>query len=146
MKTALFTNFTDREFVGWWDGKARKFAPGESKYMPDYLAAHFAKHLVNSELLRTDKNGNLIHKGGDKMTSPKFPEQVPLFTELFNKACIHDETDEFGDNKPDLDTLINVINKNRETNKENPNEAQIISSPDDDDEFEEKQSSKLNKS
>lgn len=113
MKTALFVNFTDREFIGYCDGKGKKFLPGQSLYMPDYLAKHFAKHLVNRELLRTDSNGNYIHPGGDKMTSPKFPEQAPVFMELFNKAYIPDETEEMGAQKDDIDALINAANKNR---------------------------------
>ena len=109
--------------------------------MPDYLAKHFAKHLSNRELLRLDKNGNPIYKDGEKMTSPKNPEQVPLFMELFNKAYTPDETEEMGSAKDDVDTLIASANKNRESKKsttQNPNEPQIISSPDDeeDDPFE----------
>lgn len=141
MKTALFTNFTDQEFIGYWDGKAKKFSPGQSLYMPDYLASHFAKHLVNRELLRTDASGNLIHKDGDKMTSPKKPEEVPIFMELFNKAYTLDEMDELGDKKDDIDTLINVANKNRQEKvkiaapeKQDPTKPQVVLPPDFDDE------------
>ncbi len=28
MKTALFTNFSIEEFIGYWNGKPKKFAPG----------------------------------------------------------------------------------------------------------------------
>lgn len=114
MKTALFTNFTDQEFTGYWDGKAKKFSPGQSVYMPDYLARHFAKHLTNRELLRTDASGNLIYKDGEKMTSPKKPEEVPLFMDLFNKAFTPDDEETMGEQKDDIDTLINVANKNRD--------------------------------
>jgi hypothetical protein len=114
MKTALFTNYTDKDFIGYWDGKAKKFSPGQSLYMPDYLARHFAKHLTNRELLRTDESGNLIYKDGEKMTSPKKPEEVPMFMDLFNKAYTPDETDELGSNKDDIDSLIGAANKNRE--------------------------------
>ena len=114
MKTALFTNFTDQEFIGYWDGKGKKFTPGSSLYMPDYLARHFAKHLVNKELLRTDASGNLIHKDGEKMTSPKKPEDIPLFMELFNQAYTPDEAEELGSQKDDIDALIGAANKNRQ--------------------------------
>lgn len=138
MKTALFTNFTSEEFVGYWDGKGKKFAPGQSLYMPDYLAAHFAKHLVNRELLRTDANGNLVHKDGDKMTSPKKPNDVPLFMELFNKAFQPDETEDMGSSSDGIDALIGAANKNRnrqetkEPKAQDPNEPQIVLPPDDD--------------
>ena len=114
MKTALFTNFTDQDFIGYWDGKGKKFPPGSSLYMPDYLAKHWAKHLANRELLRTDAQGNLIHKHGDKMTSPKKPEDVPMFLELFKKAYTPDETEDLGTNKDDIDALIGSANRNRQ--------------------------------
>lgn len=113
MKTAKFFNFTNQEFIGYWDGKGRKYPAGSSEFMPDYLAKHFAKHLVNRELLSTDSNGNLIYKDGEKMTSPKKPNEAPMFMELFNKAYIPDDTEDIGENKDDLDSLIKSANKNR---------------------------------
>lgn len=123
MKTALFVNFSDEAFTGYWDGKGKKFSPGQSLYMPDYLARHFAKHLTNRELLRRDKNGSLIYKDGEKLTSPKKPEESPIFMEIFNKAYIPDEDEEesLGDKKDDIDSLISVANKNR--NKKLANKA-----------------------
>lgn len=114
MKTALFVNFTDQEFVGYWNGKGRKYPAGTSEYMPDYLARHFAKHLVNRELLRTKSDGSLIHKDGDKMTSPKRPEDFPLFTQLFNKSYIPDNVEDAGEQGDALDALIGAANKNRQ--------------------------------
>ena len=117
MKTALFVNFTNQEFTGYWNGKGRTYPPGAQEYLPDYLAQHFATHLTNRELLRTDASGSLIHKGGDKMTSPKKPQEVPLFMELFNKAYladnIADNIDDIGDKNDDLNALIDTTNKNR---------------------------------
>lgn len=129
MKTARFINFTDQEFVGYWNGKGRKYPSGASEYMPDYLARHFAKHLVNRELLRTNPDGTLIHKDGDKMTSPKFPEQVPLFTELFKKAYIPDNTDDLGSTEDGLDALIGAANKNRQDKVAKVESAKIENVP-----------------
>ncbi len=112
-QTALFINFTDQEFTGYWNGKGRAYPPGVSEYMPDYLAQHFAKHLVNRELLRSNPSGQMIYKDGDKMTSPKFPEQFPIYMELFNKAYISDNLDAPGENQDNLDSLIASANKNR---------------------------------
>jgi hypothetical protein len=151
MKSALFINWTDRDFTGYWNGKGKEIKAGDKLWMPDYLAKHFAKHLTNRELLRTDSNGNLIYKDGDKMTSPKFPEQVPVYQELFNKSIQMDETEEtLGDKKDDIEALIDVANKNREIknaggsevvseNKpavQDPTQPQIIEPPADDEEFE----------
>src|SRR3990167_2661116 len=145
MQTSLFTNFTDQEFIGYWDGKAKKFTPGQSIWMPDYLAKHFAKHLVNKELVRINKNGDLIYKNGDKFTSPKFPDQVPLYMELFNKAYQLDDTnkeEELGNINDDIDTLISSANKNKQdkyrsttstssqTEKQNSTKPQTITPPD----------------
>lgn len=86
MKTALFFNFTSNPFTGYWDGKPKTFKPGEKVYMPEYLAKHYAKHLTNKVLLE---------QGKETATSPKFPEQVPQFMEIFNQACIlEDESEE----------------------------------------------------
>lgn len=113
MKTAQFTNFTDEEFEGAWDGKVKRFKPGQSVYMPDYLAQHYAKHLVNRELLRRGADGSLVYKDGEKFVSPKQPEQVPQFMELFNKAYTPDGEDIVGEQGDDVDTLIDVSNKNK---------------------------------
>jgi len=147
MKTALFVNFTEEEFIGYWDGKGKKFVPGASLYMPDYLARHFAKHLVNRELLRKDRAGNLIYKDGEKFTSPKKPEEVPIFMELFGKAYIPDTDDELAQPKDDIDALINSANKNRTKESgegkpskggiQDPSQPQIVVSPDFDEEGEE---------
>lgn len=114
MKTALFINFTEEEFIGYWGGKGKKFKPGEKVWMPDYLADHFAKHLVNRELQRTKSDGSLVIKDGDKMTSPKKPWEFPVYMELYNKAYQPDEVEELGDEKDDIDALIGAANKNRE--------------------------------
>src|SRR3990167_10679627 len=107
MKTALFTNFSTEKFVGYWNGKGKTYLPGKSEYMPDYLAAHYAKHLTNRELLRTNLKGSLIYKDGEKMTSPKNPEQVPLYMELYNKAYTpNEEVDDIGSEGDNPDVLI----------------------------------------
>lgn len=115
MVSALFTNWTQEPFTGWWGGKSRTYLPGEAKWLPDSLAQHFAKHLTNRELLRTDSKGNLVYPNGDKMTSPKRPADVPMFMELFNKAYSPSEqAEDFGDPEKDsLDALIESANRNR---------------------------------
>lgn len=81
-KTALFFNFTNEPFTGYWDGKEKTFKAGEQRYMPEWLARHYAKHLTNQELLKL---------GHETSTSPKFQEQVPKFMEIFNKCFIMPE-------------------------------------------------------
>lgn len=135
MKTALFTNFSDESFTGYWDGKPKTFKAGQSMYMPDYLASHFAKHLVNRELLRTKPDGTAIYKDGEKMTSPKRPNDNPLYMELFNKAYTPDDEESIASQEDPIDVAINSANKNRDRaseGKQSADEPQIILPPADD--------------
>lgn len=126
MQSASFTNFSNEEFVGYWDGKPKRFKPGQSMYMPDYLAKHFAKHLTNRELLK---------KGFERSTSPKFPEQVPEFMELFNQAYQPDEEEiELTDKRDPVEIQIDMANKNRDPKA--PKGYEIIEPPADDEEEE----------
>ena len=133
MRTATFTNFSKEEFIGYWDGKAKKFAPGKSVPMPDYLAAHFAKHLTNRELLRRDDKGLLIHKNGEKFVSPKKQKDVPMFMKFFDQAFHIDEDEIMGEEGDDVDTLIGVAEQSVEEKKNNtqdPSQPQVIVPPD----------------
>ncbi len=127
-KTAIFTNFTSEDFKGYWNGKGKTFRAGQSVFMPEGFARHFAKHLVNRELLRTKPDGTLVYPNGDTMTSPKFPEQVPVFMELFDKAFKLDENEDevLSDETDELDTAINTAQKQRDN-------VQVVEPPDDED-------------
>lgn len=131
MKTALFHNFTKSSFTGYWDGKPHTFKAGEKKYMPEYLAMHFAKHLTNQVLLE---------KGGkyENYTSPKNPSQVPQFKELFDKACIVEEDQEDVDEATVETDVANKPLPKAEKSKGPGKEAQVITPPegDDDENFE----------
>lgn len=134
MKTALFTNFTEEEFTGFWDGKGKTYKPGQSQYMPSYLAEHFATHLVNRELLRRDSKGELLISSGDKYVSPKHPEDVPVFMNLFQKAYKPEPTAD-GEEESELDTLINAANKNKTVEKQEEHVgSDELQTPTDDDE------------
>lgn len=47
VKSRLFKNFMDKEFVCSWDGTPYRFAAGREMYVEDWKAEHFAKHLVD---------------------------------------------------------------------------------------------------
>lgn len=132
MKTALFTNFSNEPFTGYWDGKAKTFKAGQSLYMPDYLAQHFAKHLTNRELLSLKPDGTPKYKDGEKMTSPKKPEDVPLYMDLFNKAFTPDEEESISAQEDPIDVAINTANRNRESEPQGSGEPQIVLPPEDD--------------
>ncbi len=124
MKIALFHNFTEETFVCSWDGKKHTFKPGQKKYMQEYLARHFAKHLTNQVL---------IENGKENYTSPKKPEEVPQFMEIFNKAFFMEKQEDEDETTNEVD----VINKNKEAEKAPPTVVdnkppQTIGSPDSD--------------
>lgn len=64
-----------------WGGEDYTFEPGDSRYMPKWKAEHFARHLVNRELVK---------KGQENDTSPKRPLDNPRYMALFHKALIED--------------------------------------------------------
>lgn len=76
-KLVKFHNWTAEDFTGMWNSHAEYFKAGESKFMEAWRANHYATHLTNRELLR---------KGYENDTSPKFPEQNVRFMEFYNKA------------------------------------------------------------
>lgn len=85
MKTAVFINWSNEHFKHAWDSEVHNFPIDAKKRMPDWLAAHFAKHLTNRELIKA---------GHETETSPKDPSRSKLFMEFFNKAYIEDITED----------------------------------------------------
>jgi len=55
METILFTNWTDEDFIGLWDGITYPIKKGQSMYLEDWKAKHFAKHLVDREMNKEGK-------------------------------------------------------------------------------------------
>lgn len=58
MQSKVFVNFSEEAFVGVYGGVEYPFQSGESMMLQDYLADHFAKHLVDREL---QKQGKLVN-------------------------------------------------------------------------------------
>ena len=50
----LFTNWTKEDFTYTWDKEPYTFKAGESRYLPAYLAEHFASHLTDREMVNKD--------------------------------------------------------------------------------------------
>ncbi len=78
----IFHNFTNKPFTAFWNGRPYTFKPGVKKYYIKGIAEHFAKHLANQVLTESGK---------ETFTSPKKPNEVPIFMEVFNKALLTEE-------------------------------------------------------
>ena len=52
MEVKQFHNFTDKDFTWKYDGIAYTFGAGQTIFLEDYKADHFAEHLVDEEMNR----------------------------------------------------------------------------------------------
>lgn len=80
IKSVVFKNFTDEEFVCSWDGVPYRFPAGKEMYVEDWKAEHFAKHLVN----------RVMHKA-NMITTNMVERNVLLAQALPNEVTITPE-------------------------------------------------------
>lgn len=52
----VFTNWTNEDFIGRWEGNNETIKVGEIKEYPMYLAYHYAKHLTDREMYKDKKD------------------------------------------------------------------------------------------
>ena len=122
IKPVLFVNFSDQPFSGipyeWpnfgddpivdehckWNGEPDSFKPHESRYMEDWRAAHYAKHLINREL--------------DKQNKPT--SDMKLRAEMLKKCIIEDSASVV---ESHID--MTLMNKNMELNKPQETKPEI---------------------
>jgi hypothetical protein len=88
LKIVRFVNFSSEDFVGKWNGVPQVIPAGSSIPMEDWRARHYAKHLINRELQRTDAAGKEVYPGGSKLTSPRKPQDIPVWNELLSKCIV----------------------------------------------------------
>ena len=144
MKTSLFTNFSIEDFIGYWDGKGKTFKAGQSVFMPDYLARHFAKHLSNRELIRNNQERDTSPKIKIDKEGNEYIENE-RFMAMFNKAYTPDTEEEMNHQGDPIDVQIEVANKNRQkketdhrvNEKQDPTQPQIVLPPDEGEDQEE---------
>lgn len=115
-RTVVFINWSGHEFTGYWNSIPYKFQAGEKKYMEEWRARHFAKHLANRELLRD---------GHENDTSPKLKDgkyDNERFNEYLNKAIIDVEVQP---SEP-ADVGLDVLNRNLPELNEDPVEEVVV--------------------
>jgi len=125
-KFVQFVNFSDDVFEWKLNGMAVRFQPGEVRSMEKSVAEHFAKHLINRELLKMGRENDV---------SPKIPKENQFFMELYNKAIVSIPTaSEFMNQDLEQPTRPQVDAPN--TNKSAEPEFEELLPPDDDSEEE----------
>lgn len=82
-RVVKFINFSKEDFTYTYNNRPYTFAAGDFRFMETNIANHFAKHLINRELLK---------EGRESDTSPKNPEENFYFMQLYKKAIEPVET------------------------------------------------------
>lgn len=129
-----FTNFSDEDFTYTWNKIPYTFKAGAVKFMETGIANHFAKHLVNRELLK---------RGRDNDTSPKKQSDNPFFMEYWNKCIQPIPQDASGDPEKAKQEMIDQNMKatlgtsEAPTSTPAPTKGKKLSTKKDADEFEE---------
>lgn len=62
VKSVLFKNFTNEDFVCSWDGTPYRFKPGQEMYVEDWKAVHFGKHLVDKVMHKAGQITSNLHE------------------------------------------------------------------------------------
>jgi hypothetical protein len=79
-----FYNFTSEDFTeeqgAMWNSKAYEIKAGEIKFYPIFLANHFAKHLINREIMRENESAL-----NDSKFREKFKVKILISQEEANK-------------------------------------------------------------
>lgn len=77
VKSVVFKNFTDEDFVCSWDGVPYRFPAGKEMYVEDWKAEHFAKHLVDRVMNKAGMiTSNKIER--DPLLAQALPDGVTL--------------------------------------------------------------------
>ncbi len=93
----LFINWLTEDFIGKWAGEEEVFKPGQFKWMENWKAKHYAKHLVSQHFNKLDKKTDHFTRkeleekciDGKEETS-----KSNMKSELYNKNLEKPETTE----------------------------------------------------
>lgn len=115
-ETIPFYNFTSEDFTeeqgAKWNSRPYEIKAGEIKFYPVFLANHFAKHLINREIMRENESAL-----NDNKLREKFKVKILISQEEANKLL----------GLPTKDRIVKV--KAPVTKKELISEKEVKSSP-----------------
>lgn len=111
MQAKQFKNFSTEDFTWKFDGISYTFAAGQTIFLEDFKADHFAKHLVDREMNKLDIITNMPLERA-RLTALCFPSDevvTPLEALQINKGetAQVEEEEEF----PDLEEEVVVPKK-----------------------------------
>ena len=122
-----FTNIDDKDFVGKWNRREYTIPAGKTLRLPDELARHFAKHLVNKVL---HKAGKQITHTGDEDIEGKEVLLKKINPNLKFHKRYHEVEIDFKALKikdaPGNDPRIALLNAESERNVEISSEVPIV--------------------
>lgn len=139
MESLLFTNWTDEDFTGYWDGVPYPIKKGQSVYFEDWKARHFAKHLVDREMNKLGKATN--DPSRELLVQKCFGESVEIKAESdilnMNKKTLNvsneiskgDEVERLKkiveEQNKKIEALMNKVEKPEEKIEEKPEEKPV---------------------
>ena len=103
MKSVLFKNFTDRTFTWQWNSVDYTFQPHQEIFLEDWLAEHFAKHLIDDEI----NHMNIGVKDAEKQIRTN---SVPMRAEIHAKIIFKQDDSEEADQ---TQMTTELLNKNK---------------------------------
>jgi porphobilinogen deaminase len=77
MNAVKFCNFTDEDFTWKFDGIVYTFAAGQTIFLEDFKADHFAKHLIDRELNKKGLDTNFTAER-EALRALIIPAQTPI--------------------------------------------------------------------
>lgn len=77
----IFSNWSNEDFTGLWEGKEHKIKAGEVKEFPMYLAFHLCKHFVDREMNKSGKSNFMGDDGARKEYEEKTITEITGSTE-----------------------------------------------------------------
>lgn len=81
-RAVLFTNKSSEDFTHSWDSVPYTFKAGQSMYLQDFLAFHFAKHLADRE----------VQKIAESVASPKHKILMESYVSLNDPIIAKSDT------------------------------------------------------
>ncbi len=113
-KMVLFTNWLNEDFIGKWAKVEEMFKSGQSKWLENWKAVHYAKHLVDQHL--NNQGTPTSHFTREDLAKKCFGEDVESSAESNIQSEIYNKNKEL-ESKPKEEVKESVKQEKPETIK-----------------------------